>query len=130
MVTPSLFNPDDYSFRKGYPSRVFECLKSFLASTTHSRASGLPVVLDLGAGSGQSTEAFLQFFSDVSMVLLEPNEKMLKAAEESLRSFAKNPVQLISGVAENIPLPNASVDLILLGSSWHWMKPYRIVQLG
>jgi SAM-dependent methyltransferase len=74
------------------------------------------LVLDLGAGTGQLTRVL----DDVDVVAVEPDERM----REVLR--ARSPrARVRDGVAERIPLPDASVDAVVVGSAWHWFDPAR-----
>ena len=70
-------------------------------------------VLDLGAGTGKLTRALAARGLEVFAV--DPSPKML----EQLR--AAIPGATISlGSAEDIPLPDASVDVVLAGNAMHW----------
>ena len=69
-------------------------------------------VLDLGAGTGKLTEALLELRADV--IAVEPDPAMLA----ELRGLAA--ARAMRGRAEQIPLPDASVDAVLAGHSLHW----------
>ena len=57
------------------------------------------------------------------MYAVEPNDAMRREAERLLES---NPLfQSLSGTAESVPLPDASVDLITVGQAVHWFDAYR-----
>jgi SAM-dependent methyltransferase len=70
-------------------------------------------VLDLAAGSGTLTRALAEQFDDV--VAVEPDDGMRAVLE--LRSPG---VDVRSGSAESIPVPNASVDAVFIGDAFHW----------
>jgi SAM-dependent methyltransferase len=70
-------------------------------------------VLDLGAGTGKLTQVLVALGAHVTAV--EPDESMLAELRRSLPD-----VSAISGSAEAIPLPDASVDAVLAGHSLHW----------
>jgi SAM-dependent methyltransferase len=72
-----------------------------------------PRVLDLGAGTGKLTAALLAMGVDV--VAIEPDPAMLTELRRSLPT-----VDALSGSAEAIPLPDASVDAVLAGNAMHW----------
>ena len=72
-----------------------------------------PRVLDLGAGTGKLTASLVAAGYDV--VAVEPDPAMLAELRRSLPS-----VPALSGSAESIPLPDASVDAVVAGHALHW----------
>lgn len=77
-----------------------------------ARAPG-PRVLDLGAGTGKLTAALVALGADV--VAVEPDPAMLAELRRALPA-----VRALSGSAEAVPLPDASVDAVLAGNAMHW----------
>jgi SAM-dependent methyltransferase len=77
-------------------------------------------VLDLGAGTGKLTALLAELGADVTAV--EPDESMLT----ELRRQAPS-VRALHGPAEDIPLPDGSVDAVLCGQSLHWFDLSRAV---
>ena len=73
-------------------------------------------VLDLGAGTGALTRHLVGRFPTVFAV--EPDQRMRDVLTGSCPSAVA-----LDGVAEKIPLPDASVDAVLVSSAWHWMDP-------
>jgi SAM-dependent methyltransferase len=74
---------------------------------------GADRVLDLGAGTGKLTEVLLDLGLDV--VAVEPSEPM--------RQRIAGRAEVLDGTAEQIPLPDASVDAVLVGQAFHWFDP-------
>ncbi|MGW2419384.1 class I SAM-dependent methyltransferase [Streptomyces sp. NPDC001709] len=72
-----------------------------------------PRVLDLGAGTGKLTATLVALGAEV--IAVEPDPGMLTELRRSLPA-----VRALSGSAEAIPLPNASVDAVLAGNAMHW----------
>jgi len=70
-------------------------------------------VLDLGAGTGKLTAVLTGLGHRVTAV--EPDPAML--AELRVRVPG---VRALPGGAEDIPLPDASVDAVLVGQAFHW----------
>ncbi|MCL1869673.1 MAG: methyltransferase domain-containing protein [Promicromonosporaceae bacterium] len=70
-------------------------------------------VLDLGAGTGKLTSSLVAQGLDV--VAVDPSEPML----EQLRAALPG-VEAHVGTAESIPLPDGSVDAVVVGQAWHW----------
>lgn len=78
-------------------------------------------VLDLAAGTGRLTMALLA--AGVGQVAaVEPDPGM--RAEFGARVGTAG-VTLHDGTAEAIPLPDASVDAVVVGSAFHWFDPER-----
>lgn len=96
-------------FRPGYPDDLFEWL----------RRTGLPsapVAVDLGAGTGISSEFLLRHGFEVTAV--EPNDEMRAEAERWLGGLAR--FHSVAGTAEETGLPSAAFDLAAAFQSAHW----------
>jgi SAM-dependent methyltransferase len=72
-------------------------------------------VLDLGAGTGKLTRALVQ--TGARVIAVEPGEQMLG----QLQSVVPE-AQAVLGGAEDLPLPDASVDAATMGQSFHWFR--------
>lgn len=96
--------------RPGYPTEAADWL---LASTPQA-------VLDLGAGTGKLTRALAGRVPTLHAVDPSPNmlAQLEKAVPEAITAV---------GTAEAIPLPDASVDAVLMAQAWHWVDPARAV---
>jgi SAM-dependent methyltransferase len=93
----------DYDrFRPGYPADGIE----WVLGRDPLR------VLDLAAGTGRLTRCLVELGHDV--VAVEPDEQMIAV----LRDQAE--VEVHVGSAEQIPLPDASVDAVMVGQAFHW----------
>jgi SAM-dependent methyltransferase len=71
-------------------------------------------VLDLGAGTGKLTRALAA--RGLEIFAIDPSPKML----DQLRAAIPGATVSV-GVAEDIPLADASVDAVLVGQAWHWV---------
>jgi SAM-dependent methyltransferase len=76
--------------------------------------------LDLAAGTGKLTAALVRLGAEVTAV--EPDPAMLAELRRSLGS-----VRALPGSAEQIPLPDASVDAVLVGQAMHWFDLDRAI---
>jgi SAM-dependent methyltransferase len=70
-------------------------------------------VLDLGAGTGKLTATLVAVGAEV--VAVEPDPEMRTELRRAVPA-----VRALSGSAEAIPLPDASVDAVLAGNAMHW----------
>lgn len=75
-------------------------------------------VLDLGAGTGKLTRALLAFGLDV--VAVEPQGPLRDKLIERI-----GPERVREGVAESIPLPEASVAAVTVADAFHWFDSER-----
>ncbi|TQJ31704.1 class I SAM-dependent methyltransferase [Microbacterium sp. SLBN-146] len=73
-------------------------------------------VVDAGAGTGKLTRVIVE--AEAEVVAVDPDPDMLAV----LRSRVIG-VPAFTGTAEHLPLPDASVDAVLLGQAWHWVAP-------
>ena len=73
-------------------------------------------VLDLAAGTGKLTATLVRLATEVTAV--EPDPAMLAELRRELGSVPT--LSALTGTAENIPLPDASVDAVLVGQAMHW----------
>ncbi|GAA4874944.1 class I SAM-dependent methyltransferase [Actinomycetospora straminea] len=76
-------------------------------------------VLDLGAGTGLLTRA-LTAAGATDVVAVEPDDAM-----RGVLATRSPGVRVLAGTAEDVPLPDASVDAVLVASAWHWFDPDR-----
>ncbi|PZF82807.1 class I SAM-dependent methyltransferase [Jiangella anatolica] len=73
-------------------------------------------VLDLGAGTGKLTRSLVAAGHDV--VAVDPSEPMLAQLRIALPA-----VDAREGTAEQLPLADATVDVVTVGQAYHWFDP-------
>jgi len=73
-------------------------------------------VADVGAGTGKLTRAVVEAGAEV--VAIDPDAEMLGVLRDNVRR-----VPTFVGTAESLPLPDASLDAVVLGQAWHWVDP-------
>ncbi|MGI5126300.1 class I SAM-dependent methyltransferase [Pseudonocardia sp. CA-107938] len=98
------------TYRPGYPDSAVD--------RALAGAPG-PHVLDLAAGTGKLTSSLVAR-PDLRVTAVEPDPEMLAELRRLLPD-----VDSRQGTAEEIPLPDGSVDAIVIGQAWHWMDPAR-----
>ncbi|WP_214466618.1 class I SAM-dependent methyltransferase [Microbacterium flavescens] len=99
------------SGRPDYPREAVE----WLLAPVHAEGRALRVA-DVGAGTGKLTRTIVETGADV--VAIDPDPGMLASLRENVHG-----VPTFVGTAERMPLPDASVDALLLGQAWHWVDP-------
>lgn len=97
-------------YRPGYPSRIYP----YLLAEAGLRPGA--EIADLGSGTGLLSKLFLSQGHKIYAV--EPNAEMRSAGEELLAN--KENFVSLEGRAEEIPLPDRSVDFVTAGQSFHW----------
>jgi len=109
--------------RPGYPPDGVSWLleASALPGPVASRLAGASPrrrVLDLGAGTGALTRDLVARGLDV--VAVEPDPHMRAVLEERVPR-----ADVRAGSAEELPLEDGSVDVVLGAQMWHWVEPVR-----
>jgi SAM-dependent methyltransferase len=94
--------------RPGYPGEAVDWLVP----------KGARTVLDLGAGTGKLTRALTA--RGLEVLAVEPLPEM----RENLAAAVPD-ARVMTGTAEEIPLPDDSVDAITVAQAWHWVDPER-----
>lgn len=72
-------------------------------------------VLDLGAGTGKLTRALVA--TGAHVIAVEPGDAMRAELERAVPE-----AQAFRGAAEDIPLPDSSIDAITVGQAFHWFR--------
>jgi SAM-dependent methyltransferase len=101
--------PEDYERgRPGWPREVVDI-------------PGIPpdaTVLDLGAGTGKLTRLLVAAFARV--VAVEPQDGMRRVLERLTPE-----AETFGGTADQIPLPDASVEAVFVAQAFHWFDNER-----
>lgn len=101
------------AYERGRPSYPPEAIDWLLPA-------GARQVLDLGAGTGKLTTRLVERGLDV--VAVDPIPEMLEVLRNALPK-----TRALLGTAEEIPLPDNSVDAVLIAQAWHWVDPARAI---
>lgn len=105
---------DYVRYRPSYPVEVVQTLEQD-AGIAPERTR----VVDLGCGTGISSALFLN--RGYSVVGVEPNAAMRAAAEARLGGSLR--FRIVDGRAEEVPLPDACCELIVVAQAFHWFEP-------
>ena len=114
MTVRSLsFGAEAAAYERGRPSYPPDAIDWLLPT-------GARDVLDLGAGTGKLTARLVERGLDV--VAVDPITEMLDVLRASLPA-----TPALLGTAEEIPLPDNSVDAVLVAQAWHWVDPAQAI---
>ena len=108
------FGEEAAAYERGRPSYPPEAIDWLLPS-------GARDVLDLGAGTGKLTIRLVE--RGLNVIAVDPIPEMLEVLRGSLPD-----TPALLGTAEEIPLPDSSVDSVLVAQAWHWFDPERAVK--
>ncbi len=100
-------------YRPRYPDELLELLKKETGLNTSS------AVADVGSGTGILSELIIR--AGCKLFCVEPNEEMRRVAFQKFEGFEN--CEIIDGTAERTTLPDASVDIIVVGQAFHWFDP-------
>ena len=80
------------------------------------------IVLDIGCGSGNSCRIAAGLITFGQVIGIDPTPRMIKIAKNLTFGYSKqNKIKFFNASAEDIPLMNESVDVILaINSFYHW----------
>lgn len=101
--------PYYHQFRPRYPKAVLNTLEDY-GLTSES------VLADIGAGTGISSELFLNYGCTVYAV--EPNAEMRAASEHYYGDWLN--FHAIDGSAEATTLADDTIDMVAAGQAFHW----------
>ncbi|PQP00446.1 MULTISPECIES: class I SAM-dependent methyltransferase [Pseudomonas] len=93
--------------RPDYPAQVADWL------TVTLELNADKTVLDLGAGTGKFTGQLVA--TGAQVIAVEPVPQMLEKLSEAFPE-----VLAVSGTATDLPLPDASVDVVVCAQAFHW----------
>lgn len=103
------FGSQAAAYERGRPSYPPEAIDWLLPD-------GARDVLDLGAGTGKLTTRLAE--RGLAVVAVDPLPEMLEVLTHALPD-----TPALLGTAEQIPLPDNSVDAVLVAQAWHWVDP-------
>lgn len=102
---------EDYvKYRPSYPKEIISFLQQQYDLTPDK------VLVDIGAGTGISTELFLK--AGYRVIAVEPNREMREKSVELLSPYEGFAAQ--DGKAEAMSVASGSIDGIIAGQAFHW----------
>ena len=110
-------------FRPVYPAKV---LNTILQYCKHDKNFKFNQVIDVGCGSGQSTFALVNYFSNV--IGVDPSKSQIDEAyklklSKTLDNFDKKCINFYVSTAEDLSIiQSASVNLLTIAQAMHWVN--------
>jgi SAM-dependent methyltransferase len=101
------------AYERGRATFPAAAVAAILAETGAAPGRAL---LELGAGTGKLTRSLTR--SGAREIALEPVDEM-----RALLAKTAPEAEAVAGVAEEIPLPDASVDAVVAAQAYHWFDP-------
>ncbi len=107
---------------------LYQRVAADVASTMSDRIA--PTIVDIGTGPGALLIAVAARCPTATIIGIDPAEQMRAAAARRLaRANLADRVVVMAGAAESLPLPDASVDLVVSSlSSHHWSEPATAIR--
>ncbi|HEY4965822.1 MAG TPA: class I SAM-dependent methyltransferase [Puia sp.] len=102
-------------YRPSYPKEIIPYLEKYYNLAKDKR------IADIGSGTGIFSELFLR--SGYSVIGIEPNEQMRRAAEIKLGNYTGFTSR--NHRAEQTGLRTHSLDMITVAQAFHWMDPVQ-----
>lgn len=106
------FGAEAGSYEVGRPEYPFDAVAWMLEAMPR----GGRRIADVGAGTGKLTRVLAEA-PDAEVVAIDPDPQMLAALRLNVPG-----VPTFVGGAESLPLPDSSVDAVVLGQAWHWVE--------
>ncbi|EDO48231.1 predicted protein [Nematostella vectensis] len=99
-----------------------------ILTSDHKVASNKPLtILEIGCGTGLLTDTLtkvLKGADNVKIMAADPLESMREVFQKNFKEFMNNSsspkLEFHACVAEKLPFPDESIDLIVAGASYHW----------
>lgn len=111
-------NNDNYeNFRPDYPKEVISEIKNHISD---NKINNKVNVLELGSGTGKFSKLLLNEFDENELGQLyavEPSDGMRDGFTKNIND---NRAICLKGDFENIPVDNATVDIIIIAQAYHW----------
>lgn len=114
-----VFAKDYQKYRRSYDRRLYKLLFSVLKNKEVS-------ILDVGCGTGKSTEPVLTNAGDHKVTLsgIDPDEAMLGEARKSAKKN-KLSIEYLQGKADKLPFEKETFDAVISGAAFHWFGDKR-----
>jgi ubiquinone/menaquinone biosynthesis C-methylase UbiE len=108
-------------YRTSYDLRTYKLLVSLLGGAKKEYK-----ILDIGCGTGKSTEPLVKFFKKAEIIGCDPDKAMLAEAAANAKRL-KLPIKYFEGRAEKLPFENDYFDAVIAGTAFHWFGTKKAI---
>lgn len=77
-------------------------------------------VLDVGCGTGWTTQAVIDRFRPARITGVDPSEGMLQQFQAKVGGIDGVEITLAQGDVEHMPVPDGAFDLVICAMAYHW----------
>ena len=109
-------------YRSSYDLRTYKLLASLLGGKDKEYK-----ILDIGCGTGKSTEPLAKVFKKAEIIGCDPDKRMLKEARATAKK-QKLSIEYIKGWAEKLPFEDECFDAVVAGTALHWFGTKKAVK--
>jgi ubiquinone/menaquinone biosynthesis C-methylase UbiE len=109
-------------YRSSYDLRTYRLL-AFLLGGRNKKYR----ILDIGCGTGKSTEPLVKIFKNSEIVGCDPDKAMLAEAMANAKKL-KLPIGYTEGRAEKLPFTDDYFDAVIAGTALHWFGTKKAVK--
>ena len=106
-------------YRSEYPQEFYDFIFNL------SKTKKVTNVLDMGCGTGKSTEKL--FYPGIKVVGCDHDSRMLNYARKNTRHH-NLPIVYKKCEAENLPFKENSFDIITIGNAFHWFANKKVAK--
>jgi ubiquinone/menaquinone biosynthesis C-methylase UbiE len=106
------------AYERGRPDYPLAVIDLICATNTDMQNK---TVVDLAAGTGKLTR-LLSLTDAKEIIAIEP----VKGMREKLYSISD--ITVMDGIAEDIPIEDASVDIVTVGQAFHWFNGQQAIK--
>jgi ubiquinone/menaquinone biosynthesis C-methylase UbiE len=109
-------------YRSVYNLKTYKLLASLLGAKNKKYK-----ILDVGCGTGKSTEPLVKIFKNAEIIGCDPDKAMLAEARANAKKL-KLPISYIEGRAEKLPFADDYFDAVIAGTALHWFGTKKAVK--
>jgi ubiquinone/menaquinone biosynthesis C-methylase UbiE len=109
-------------YRSPYDLRTYKLLASLLGGKNKKYK-----ILDIGCGTGKSTEPLVKIFKKAEIIGCDPDQAMLAEAKANAKKL-KLPIKYVEGRAEKLPFADDYFDAVIAGTALHWFGTQKAVK--
>jgi len=115
---------DYQKYRNYYKPSLYKLLSSVSKKQFKNKELS---ILDVGCGTGKSTEPLLKITKKTRVFGVDPDPRMLKEACLHAKQVHL-PITYMEGSGESLPFEKESFDIITVGTAFHWFATKKALK--